>query len=64
MAYCQPGPSLSGQISTRLPLSGDQSVFSIGALAPFMAVVAQTPASMQRLRSLLAFHQNHSGRQP
>jgi len=46
-AYSHPGLSRSGQMSTALPLSGDQSVFSTGALAPCMAVVATTPASIK-----------------
>lgn len=44
-AYSQPGLSRSGQMRTCLPDSGDQSVFSTGALAPCMAVVAHTPNS-------------------
>jgi hypothetical protein len=46
VAYSQPGLSRSGQISTDLPASGDQSVFSTGAFAPCIAVVAVMPASI------------------
>jgi hypothetical protein len=46
VAYSQPGLSRSGQISTALPDSGDQSVLSTGAFAPCIAVVATMPASI------------------
>jgi hypothetical protein len=47
VAYSQPGLSRSGQISTALPASGDQSVLSTGAFAPCIAVVATMPASIK-----------------
>ncbi|BAA89632.1 hypothetical protein [Wolbachia phage WO] len=45
-AYLLPASSLSGQMIICLPLSGDQSVLSIGAFAPDIAVVAVIPCSI------------------
>jgi hypothetical protein len=58
VAYSQPGLSRSGQISTALPASGDQSVLSTGAFAPCIAVVATMPRR-SGLRAFLALDQHH-----